>query len=96
MKYIKLFIILITFIFLTGCWNYHELNDVAIVGAMGIDYENDEYIVSVGTINSKTVASNGGSGSVPNESPTIVYESKGKTINEAIKNIILVSPLKLY
>ena len=47
-------IILLLFIFLfTGCFNYGELNKMAIVTSIGIDKVKDKYLVSVQVINGK-------------------------------------------
>ena len=48
---ITLFILLIS----SGCYNYKEINDMAIVSSIGIDKDNknDKYIVSAQIMNSK-------------------------------------------
>ena len=43
----KKLLIFFTLIILTGCWNYQELNDYAIVTGMAIDLNKDEYEVSL-------------------------------------------------
>lgn len=44
----KKIILLISFILiLSGCYDYKELNDMSIVSGIGIDFINDEYIVSL-------------------------------------------------
>ncbi len=48
----KKIIILILFIFtLSGCYDYKEINNLAIVSAIGIDYKDDEYIVTLEILN---------------------------------------------
>lgn len=98
MKYVKIIIVSLTILLLTGCWNYHELEDLAIVGGIGIDREADVFNISVEVLNAKKVASNTGSGGGggSEETPSVVYEAKGKTIREALNNIVLESPVKLY
>ena len=40
-------IILVIFIFLlTGCYDYKELNDLAIISTIGIDKDKDDYKIS--------------------------------------------------
>lgn len=97
----KKYILLITIVILatTGCWNYRELNDMAIVGSVGIDYnkEKDIFEVSAQILNAKKSSTGGGSSSGSSQpSPIIVYESKAKTIHEALRNMIFESPKKLY
>ena len=38
MKQIKILILSVLVLFLSGCWNYRELNEMAIAGSIGIDY----------------------------------------------------------
>ena len=45
-------IILISFLFLlTGCYDYKEINDLAIISAIGIDYKDDEYVITLEVLN---------------------------------------------
>lgn len=38
----KIIILIITIFLLSGC-SYRELNDLAIISAIGIDYDNNEF-----------------------------------------------------
>lgn len=50
----KKIIILISFLFLlTGCFDYQEINNLAFISAIGIDYQDNEYIVTLETLNDK-------------------------------------------
>ena len=42
----KILIIILTLLLCTGCFDYKEINDLAIINAIGVDYENDECIKS--------------------------------------------------
>ncbi len=90
----KLFIVLVflSIFFVTGCWNYDELNQLAICSGMAIDKDNDEYKVSLMISNSKKYQVSSKEG----ESQKVVYSAKGKTIDEAVRNINLESPKKVY
>ena len=44
---IKIFLILFLCFLTSGCWNYNELDDFAIVTGMGIDEYEDGYKVSL-------------------------------------------------
>ena len=45
-------IILIIFLFLlTGCYDYKEINNLGIVSAIGIDFKDDEYIITLEVLN---------------------------------------------
>lgn len=84
---ITLFILLIS----SGCYNYKEINDMAIVSSIGIDKDNknDKYIVSAQIMNSKESENS-------EDSQITVYTNEGDTVHEALRNITLKSPRKLY
>lgn len=84
---ITLFILLIS----SGCYNYKEINDMAIVSSIGIDKDNknNKYIVSAQIMNSKESEDS-------EDSQITVYTKEGDTVHEALRNITLKSPRKLY
>lgn len=84
---ITLFILLIS----SGCYNYKEINDMAIVSSIGIDKDNknDKYIVSAQIMNSKESEDS-------EDSQITVYTKEGDTVHEALRNITLKSPRKIY
>lgn len=43
-------------VFVTGCWNRRELNELAIAVGMGIDKSGDQYEVSVQVVEPSEVA----------------------------------------
>lgn len=89
----KKFLLLIPILFLlTGCYNYRELNDLAIVSGISIDKEGEEYILTAEVVNPKkeTDASSG------KEPGFIIYTSKGKSLQEAFRKVVKESPKKLY
>lgn len=89
----KKLLFLIPLIFLlTGCWNYQELNSLAITTAMAIDKKDDEYEISILIANSKKQQVSAKEG----ESQTVVFSAKGKTISDALKNIDLENPRQTY
>ncbi len=57
----KILGLIILILFSTGCYDYHELNDRAIIVGESIDYENDEFCVNFEILNSqKTESDQGG------------------------------------
>lgn len=94
---IRYLIALISIFLLSGCWNYRELNHMAIAGSFGIDYdeENKEYKVSVQIFKAKKSGSDT-SGSSSDQSPVVFYQETGKTIHEALRNVVKEGPKKLY
>ncbi len=96
MKYIKISFLFIIITFITGCWNYRELNKLSIISAIGVDIEGEYYIVSADIVNSKNVASNSQSSTSSQESPTTLYKIKAKTMKEALNNLVFEVPNQLY
>lgn len=78
---------------ISGCWSKKELNELAIVTALGVDKINDEYEVSVQIINPSEIALQG---SPTGNSPIVTYHSKGKSVFEAIRKLTKVTPRKAY
>ena len=78
---IKLFFVLLLLTLTTACYNYNELNDLAISTGMSIDYKEGKYVVNLLIANSKKSQAS----TVEGEAQSIVYEGKGKTISEALK-----------
>ena len=93
MKNKKIFILILVILLLTGCNDYRELTDMAIISNLGIDKVDEEFHITVQILNSK---SNSNDDSKKNSSEVILYNSKGKTIHEALRNTSLESPKKLY
>lgn len=94
MKKIKILITICVLFCLTGCYNYREINQLAITSAIGISKSDDGYELAIQVINTQKQGSDGStSGDYPK---FIVYKTKGKTIQEAVRNIIMESPKRLY
>lgn len=92
MKKISLIIFTLFIILLSsGCYNYKEINEMAIVSSIGIDKDDktNKYIVSAQIMNSKESEDS-------EDSQIIVYTKEGNTIHEALRSMTLESPRKLY
>ncbi|GAA3348356.1 MULTISPECIES: Ger(x)C family spore germination protein [Lysinibacillus] len=83
-----IFLILI----LSGCWSKRELNDLALVAALGIDFIDGEYAISVQVIDPSQVSLKSANG----QAPVVTYHAEGKTVFEAVRKILALSPRKLY
>lgn len=74
----KIILIFLTLFCVTGCYDYQELNDRAIVSGISIDFEKDEFIVNYEILNNQK-----------SEDPYIkayMVEGMGKTIVEAFQD----------
>ena len=94
MKKFKYLVLLIIPLLLSGCYNYRELNDLAIVTGISIDYdkESETFKVIVQVINPIKEQDATSSG----EPSFINYESVGRSLQEAFRLVILDSPKQLY
>ena len=81
----KLIFIFLVFL-LTGCYNYRELNNLAIVKGASVDIEDGQYVVTY-------IISNI---SKSQENMTTILEGKGSTISDAIAEMNLMSSKELY
>ncbi len=87
----KKILLIITIFLLTGCRDYRELSDMAMVSNVSIDKELDQFKIIVQVLDSTQKNSDNKS------SPSVIlYDSTGKTLHEAFRNITLESPKKLY
>lgn len=83
-------IILSNMFFLTGCWNYREVDNLAIVAGIAIDKNKatNKYLLTSEILK----ISSGKDGKIESEK----LESDGDTIFDAIRNTIKMSGQKLY
>ena len=75
----KILILIILLFTCTGCYDYKEINDLAIVSAIGIDYENDKYVITLEILNDQ----------IDKDSAKITSYTKtgsGETLTKAIEN----------
>ena len=86
-----IFIIPIIFL-LTGCYNYREINELAIVSGVNIRKVDDEIELTTEVINPKK-EQDASSGEEPE---FIIYTSRAKSVQEAIRKMMKESPRKMY
>lgn len=88
----KLLLIIPMLFLLTGCYNYRELNDLAIVSGIGISMVDDEYEVTLEVVNVKKEQDS----SAANQPEFVIYTSKSKSIQEAFRKVVKEAPKKVY
>ena len=89
MKYIKLILIIPIIFFTNACYNYRELNELGITTAIGISKENELYKLTIEVLKID--------GSEEKAIPEVkIFESSGRTIQEALRHTILDSSKRLY
>lgn len=77
----KIILLLISTLLLTGCYNYKEINELALISAMSIEKEEDSFIINIQSINIKNT------NSTLETSPVTIVTGSGKTISDAISSI---------
>jgi spore germination protein KC len=84
-------IILANTMLCSGCWNYREIENLAIVAGMAIDRDelDKRYILTVEIASPNQEEKTGGSKSE-------VYETRGTTMFEAVRNLIVEIGRKAY
>lgn len=92
MKKIKYLSILLIIPLLSGCYNYRELNELAITTALSIDYSDNNFNIIVEVIN-PTKQQDAVSA---NNSPFVNYYSSAPTLQDALRNVVIDSPRQLY
>ena len=91
-----IFLVIVALIF-NGLNNSRELNDLAIVSALGVDINDEgEYEVSAQVLNAKKTENSASGSSSSDDTIITVYESKGSSIQEAVRNVVKECPKKLY
>lgn len=84
-KFLIIFFLLLTLPFLTGCSKATQLYEKLLVEGIGVDYENNEYILTLQTIESEE---SGGSDKSAAPKKSKVISAKGGTLKEASYNVI--------
>lgn len=77
---------------LTGCYNYRELNDLAIISGVSVSKDGEMYKITAEIVNPKKEQDT----SSGKETDYVIYEGMGKSMQEAFRNIVKESPQKLY
>ncbi|MBE9917623.1 Ger(x)C family spore germination protein [Paenibacillus donghaensis] len=92
LRKLSLVFLLCMLLFVTGCWNRRELNDLAITLGMGIDKQGQKYKVTVQVVVPGEIAAQKSRG----VSPVTVFSAVGDTVFEAVRKMTTVSPRKVY
>lgn len=85
MACVRLLLLILASTLLPGCWNSRELNDLAIVSAIGIDQsaEDGKYQVTFQVVNPSATATNEGAST--GQPPITTYTSSDETLFGALR-----------
>ncbi|NQX71400.1 Ger(x)C family spore germination protein [Paenibacillus alba] len=85
-------LILLGFV-LSGCWDRHELNDLAITVGIGFDTSGKQYLVTAQIVNPNEVAAKKGSGY---STPVTTLSATGVSTLEAVRKLTTMAPRKIF
>lgn len=92
MKRIRTYLLILIQVFimtsLSGCWNYREIEELAIVSGLAFDKKEDNYLVTAEIIDIK--------GGKDSKTSTKLISSEGTTIFDAVRKSIKKAGKKLY
>ena len=88
----KLLFLFILFFMLTGCSDYKELNNIAIISSISIDKNGDNYIIGALVANSRNPAESNTEATAGNA----VYEVESNSIAGALQKLDSILPKKIY
>ncbi|MDQ0897271.1 MULTISPECIES: Ger(x)C family spore germination protein [unclassified Paenibacillus] len=78
---------------LSGCWDRHELNDLAITVGVGIDKSGKDYLVTAQIVIPSEVAAKKGSGY---STSITTISATGVSTLEAVRKLTTLSPRKIF
>lgn len=89
----KLAVAALCLLLVTGCWSRRELNELLIVLGVGIDWVDDQYLVSFQVVNPSEISAQKRGGERP---PVTLYQGRGHTVFEAARALTAEAPRKVY
>ena len=92
LKRLLFILIILSTIFLTGCWSSHEVNTLAIAVCIGIDKTENGYLVTEQVLNPRVMASKKATA----ESPVVIYTAEGNDLAEIVRRFTTQSSRILY
>lgn len=75
----KIFLLIAILLLASGCYDYKEINDLAVVSAIGIDYKDNNYLVTLEVLNDKQDKDSANISSY-------IKNGSGITLTDAIEN----------
>ncbi|PEJ56187.1 hypothetical protein CN692_18620 [Bacillus sp. AFS002410] len=96
MKKLLIIILLVFQLFvLTGCWGERTIIDQTLVTSFGIDFKDDQFVVTIQALNFSNIAKQE-SGALQVPAPPLIGQAKAKSIQEAFTKLESNSPIPLY
>lgn len=80
---------------LSGCWDNKTIQDINYITALGIDYEDGNYIIYTQSMDFSTLAKQEASKQSSSENNAVIGKGKGKTLDLAITSIHRASQMRI-
>ncbi|MFO1446323.1 Ger(x)C family spore germination protein [Bacillus sp. Bva_UNVM-123] len=93
-RFVSWTIIIFTTLTLSGCWDAKDVQNLLYISAIGIDHENDHYVIYGHVMSFSGIAKQEGAQAVP--TPVWVTKGYGKTINTAMNDFYQKSNQPIY
>lgn len=94
-KVINVCLSLLMLFLLTGCWNSKDIQTMAYVTGLGLDYQNGKYITYVQVLNFSNIAKTEGM-ELGSTVPNWIGRGEGKTMTEAFNAIYTSSQIRVF
>lgn len=93
MKKIRFLLLIPLLLLLTGCWNRVELNEIAIISATGVDWEDGKWVLSNQIVIPKAISGQAGGGQT---AAVNVFSSTGDNFRIAVSKASQELSRRLY
>ncbi|MGK5511213.1 Ger(x)C family spore germination protein [Brevibacillus formosus] len=94
-RVVMLLLVIVISLFVSGCWNRRELNELGIVIATAIDIgQNNQWVTSFQVVIPQSVSAQAGNGTA--QAPVTVFSTEGKTLQDAFYNASNETPRSLF
>lgn len=89
----KLLLPLLVCLLAAGCWNRVELNDIAVISASGVDWQDGKWVLSYQVVIPQAISNQGASS---NSAAVNVFSTKGESIRSAVSKASQETSRRLY
>lgn len=94
MQWIKLSLIILIVVTMTGCWSATNIQDQHYVSALGVDYDGENFILYAQTLNFQIIASSETQQGVP-KNTSYVGKGIGKTMHTAAADLYKTAQMRV-
>lgn len=89
-------ILVVSLVFLSGCWDIEEAERMDYVHGIGVDYKDGQVVVSLQIVNLGNLGNPESGGSGGGGTHTVIAKAKGETVNDAVFEIYESTQRRLF